>query len=155
RPWVTDLAERMVDELAAEITARGSADLLTHLAAPLPIEVIGELLGVPGPDRPQLQTWSNAIVKMYEYGLPPDLPRQAERAAAEFVAYLRDLAAHRAASPGDDLISDLVSVRDGDEALEPDELVGTAVLLLMAGHEASVNVVGNGVLALLTHREQW
>jgi cytochrome P450 len=155
RPWVGDLAGRMVDGLAAEIAERGSADLLTHVAAPLPIEVIGELLGVPGPDRPRLRAWSNAIVKMYEYGLPAEPARRAEEAAAEFVTFLRDLAAHRTAAPGDDLISDLVSVRDGTDRLDADELVGTAVLLLMAGHEASVNVVGNGVLALLTHRAQW
>ena len=155
RPWVDDLAAALAGRLADEIAAHGSADLLTHLAAPLPIEVIGELLGVPGQDRPRLQAWSNAIVKMYEYGLPAELAGRAEQAAAEFVEFLRDLAAHRTETPGDDLISDLVSVRDGSDRLSADELVGTAVLLLMAGHEASVNVVGNGVLALLTYRDQW
>jgi cytochrome P450 len=155
RPWVRDLAGRMVDTIAARIAADGAADLLAHLAGPLPIEVIGELLGVPDADRPRLQPWSNAIVKMYEYGLPPDRAAAAERAAGEFVAYLRDLAARRAAEPGDDLITDLVAVRDGGDRLTDDELVGTAVLLLMAGHEATVNVIGNGVLALLRHRSQW
>jgi cytochrome P450 len=155
RPWVGELAARMVDGLAAGIATDGAADLLEHLAAPLPIEVIGELLGVPDADRPKLQPWSNAIVKMYEYDLAPALADAAERAAAEFVAYLRDLAARRAAEPGDDLVSDLVAVRDGGDRLTDDELVGTAVLLLMAGHEATVNVIGNGVLALLRHRDQW
>jgi cytochrome P450 len=144
RPWVRDLAGRMVDSMG------GSGDLLEHLAAPLPIEVIGELLGVPDNDRPRLQPWSNAIVKMYEYDLAPDLAAAAEQAAAEFVDYLRELAARRAKEPGDDLISDLIAVE-----LSSDELVGTAVLLLMAGHEATVNVIGNGVLALLRHRDQW
>ncbi|HET9138029.1 cytochrome P450, partial [Actinophytocola sp.] len=155
RPWVRELAGRMVERLATEITARGSADLLEHLAAPLPVEVIGELLGVPDADRPKLAPWSNAIVKMYEYGAAPELTAAAERAAAEFVAYLRDLAARRAQEPGDDLVSDLVAVRDDGDRLTGDELVGTAVLLLMAGHEATVNVIGNGVLALLRHRAQW
>ncbi|HEV2781481.1 MAG TPA: cytochrome P450 [Actinophytocola sp.] len=155
RPWVGDLAGRMVDGLAAAIAADGAADLLEHLAAPLPIEVIGELLGVPEADRPRLQPWSNAIVKMYEYGLPARRAGAAERAAVEFVAYLRELAGKRAVEPGDDLISDLVAVRDGGDRLTDDELVGTAVLLLMAGHEATVNVIGNGVLALLRHRDQW
>ncbi|HEU5473213.1 MAG TPA: cytochrome P450 [Actinophytocola sp.] len=155
RPWVGALAERMVDTLAARIAEDGSADLLEHLAAPLPIEVIGELLGVPDADRPRLQPWSNAIVKMYEYGRAPELAAAAERAAAEFVGYLRELAARRAEDPGDDLVTDLVTVRDGGEALTGDELVGTAVLLLMAGHEATVNVVGNGMFALLTHHDQW
>ena len=110
---------------------------------------------MPAADRSRLQPWSNAIVKMYEYGLPADQAAAAEAAAAEFVAYLRALAADRASAPGDDLISDLVSVRDGSDRLTDDELVGTAVLLLMAGHEATVNVIGNGVLALLTHRSEW
>ncbi|WP_433267075.1 cytochrome P450 [Actinosynnema sp. CS-041913] len=156
RPWIADLADRLVDGLVAEIAADGRADLLSHVAAPLPVEVIAELLGVPAADRPLLQPWSNAIVKMYEYGLPPDLRAAAERAAGEFVAYLRDLAALRRKNPGDDLVSDLVAVTDTDGAkLTEDELVATAVLLLMAGHEATVNVIGNGVNALMTHREQW
>src|SRR5262249_34244234 len=123
RPWVGELAGRLIDDLG------GAGDLLEQLAAPLPIEVIGELLGVPQEDRPKLQPWSNAIVKMYEYGLGLDRADAAERAAAEFVDYLRELAARRAKEPGDDLISDLISVE-----LSTDELVGTAVLLLMAGH---------------------
>jgi cytochrome P450 len=144
RPWVADLAGRLVASMG------GAGDLLSQLAAPLPIEVIGELLGVPEEDRPKLQPWSNAIVKMYEYGLALERADDAERAAAEFVDYLRELAARRASEPGDDLISDLLSVE-----LSQDELVGTAVLLLMAGHEATVNVIGNGVLALLRNRSQW
>ncbi|MDT0343566.1 cytochrome P450 [Streptomyces litchfieldiae] len=155
RPWIRSVAGEMADGLAAAIAADESADLLTHLAAPLPVEVIAELLGVPAADRPRLQPWSNSIVKMYEYGLPPEGAAVAERAAGEFVDYLRALAAARSREPGDDLISDLVAVRDGTDRLSDDELVGTAVLLLMAGHEATVNVIGNGVLALLRHREQW
>jgi cytochrome P450 len=155
RPWVSTVATDMVERLAAAISTDGSADLLEHLAAPLPVEVIAELLGVPTADRHRLQPWSNAIVKMYEYGLPATESAAAEDAAAEFVAYLRALAATRARTPGDDLISDLVSVRDGTDRLTGDELVGTAVLLLMAGHEATVNVIGNGVLALMTHRTEW
>ncbi|MGH3756530.1 cytochrome P450 [Actinophytocola sp.] len=154
-PWVRLVAGRMVDSLASAIAVDGSADLLTHLAAPLPVEVIAELLGVPAADRPRLQPWSNAIVKMYEYDLPADRAAAAEAAAGEFVAYLRSLAAARASSPGSDLISDLVSVRDGSDRLSDDELVGTAVLLLMAGHEATVNVIGNGVLALMRDRSEW
>ncbi|MEV0677080.1 cytochrome P450 [Actinosynnema sp. NPDC050436] len=156
RPWITDLADRLVDELVAEVRAEGRADLLAHVAAPLPVEVIAELLGVPASDRPLLQPWSNAIVKMYEYGLAPEKRAAAERAASEFVAYLRELVALRRTSPGDDLVSDLVAVTDTDGAkLTEDELVATAVLLLMAGHEATVNVIGNGVNALLAHRDQW
>ncbi|EWC62854.1 putative cytochrome P450 hydroxylase [Actinokineospora spheciospongiae] len=155
RPRVEALAAGLVEELAERVDADGSADLLAVLAAPLPIQVIGELLGVPESERGLLQPWSNAIVKMYEYDLAPDLAAAAERAAGEFAAYLRTLVAHRRAHPGDDLVSDLVAVRDGTDRLSEDELVATAVLLLMAGHEATVNVVGNGVHALLTYRDQW
>lgn len=150
RPWVAGLAERLVDALAEQIAADGSADLMATVAAPLPVEVIGELLGVPEAGRPALRAWSNAIVTMYEPD-PGALRRAAaERAAAEFVAELRELAALRRAEPGSDLVTDLAA---GD--LDADELVGTAALLLMAGHEATVNVIGNGVLALLTHPDQW
>ena len=156
RPWVAALADRLVDGLVERVRAEGRADLLAHVAAPLPVEVIAELLGVPAGDRALLQPWSNAIVKMYEYDLAPDKRAAAERASTEFVAYLRELVALRRAAPGDDLVSDLVAVTDTDGGrLSEDELVATAVLLLMAGHEATVNVIGNGVNALLTHREQW
>ncbi|SDH44808.1 Cytochrome P450 [Lentzea fradiae] len=156
RPWVADLADRLVDELVAEIRDTGQSDLLAHVAGPLPVQVIAELLGVPGEDRHLLQPWSNAIVKMYEYGLPEEQRDAAERAATEFVAYLRDLIALRRTTPGADLVSDLVAVTDTDGAkLTEDELVATAVLLLMAGHEATVNVIGNGVYALMKHRSQW
>ncbi len=150
RPMVAALAAGMVDRLAAEIATTGSADLLEHLAQPLPVAVIAELLGVPIEDGPRMVVLSNAIVKMYEYGLAEDQRDAAEEAAAEFVEYLRDIAKQRASAPGDDIVSDLLR-----SELTEDELVATAVLLLMAGHEATVNVIGNGVNALLTHRDQW
>ncbi|WP_026454458.1 cytochrome P450, partial [Saccharomonospora iraqiensis] len=150
RPTVEALAERMVDTLADGIARDGEADLLEHLAQPLPVAVIAELLGVPTEDGPAMVRWSNAIVKMYEYGLPDDRRLAAERAATEFADHLRALARDRAADPGDDLLSHLVA-----SDLTGDEVVATAVLLLMAGHEATVNVLGNGVHALLTHRGQW
>lgn len=150
RPTVEALAEGMVGMLVEHIAANGQADVLEHLAAPLPVEVIAELLDVPPADRVLLVPWSNAIVKMYEYGLPEDQRDAAERAAGEFAGYLRDLAKTRARHPGEDLVSHLVA-----SELTGDEVAATAVLLLMAGHEATVNVIGNGVSALLTHRAQW
>jgi cytochrome P450 len=150
RPWIAEVASTMVGELAAAITERGDGDLIAHLAQPLPIVVITELLGVPPTDGPRLVAWSNAIVKMYEYGLGEPARDAAEVAAAEFVAYLRDQVARRSAKPGADMISDLLR-----SELAPDEIVATAVLLLMAGHEATVNVIGNGVHALLADPDQW
>src|SRR5439155_7254550 len=151
RPWVNELAARLVDQLAERIEAGEPADLIETVAGPLPVAVIAELLGVPEQDRARLRPWSNAIVKMYEYGLPAPVAAAAERAAQEFVDYLRELAVRRSVEPRDDLISDLAQT----EGLTADELVGTAVLLLMAGHEATVNVVGNGVNALLHNEDQW
>jgi cytochrome P450 len=195
RPTVQAVADRLVDDMVGRIRDDGQADLLPVLAAPLPIEVIAELLGVPVADRPLLRPWSNAIVKMYEYELSAPLRIKAERAASEFVQYLCALVAHRRKHPGDDLITDLIAAippgrgdgsgadgagadgsgadrsqadrsqadgsvadrsrADGAGRLTEDELVGTAALLLMAGHEATVNVLGNGVLALLAHPPQW
>ncbi|NIH77519.1 cytochrome P450 [Amycolatopsis viridis] len=150
RPTVAKLADELVAGLANDITAHGSADLLEALAQPLPVAVISELLDVPEADRPRLVPWSNAIVKMYEYGLPESGRVAAEHAATEFVAFLRDLAGRRRREPGADLITDLLHAD-----LSEDEVVATAVLLLMAGHEATVNVIGNGVWALMRYPDQW
>ncbi len=176
RPTVQAVADRLVGDVVTKIRGGAEADLLTMLAGPLPIEVIAELLGIPASDRPLLQPWSNAIVKMYEYGRPRGQQRAAERAASEFIDYLRVLVDHRRRHPGEDLITDLVALvpnrsrgsgacpfddstdsTDAEDSgrLTADELVGTAALLLMAGHEATVNVLGNGVLALLRNRSQW
>lgn len=155
RPWVEDLARRLVDELVERSGGTEPVDLLSGMAEQLPVAVIAELLGVPEADRPLLRPWSNAIVKMYEYGRTTEVEDAAERAADEFVAYLRALAAERRKDLGEDLVSHLVSMRDADgDKLTEDELVTTCILLLNAGHEATVNVSGNGTLALLRHPDQ-
>ena len=155
RPWVEELAGRLVDGLVERSGGSEPVDLLTGMAEQLPVAVIAELLGVPEADRPLLRPWSNAIVKMYEYDRTRQREDDAERAADEFVAYLRALAAERRKTPGDDLVSHLVSVRDAEgDRLTEDELVTTCILLLNAGHEATVNVTGNGTLALLRNPDQ-
>jgi cytochrome P450 len=155
RPWVEDLAASLVDGLVERSGGSEPVDVLSGMAEQLPVDVIAELLGVPHADRPLLRPWSNAIVKMYEYGRTTQIEDAAERAAAEFVEYLRGLTAERRTAPGEDLLSHLVSVRDSDgDRLTEDELVTTCILLLNAGHEATVNVSGNGLLALLEHPDQ-
>ncbi len=155
RPWVRDLACELVDGMVERSGGTEPVDVLSGMAEELPVAVIAELLGVPPADRPLLRPWSNAIVKMYEYGRTTAVEDAAERAAAEFVAYLRDLAAQRRRAPGEDLLTHLVTVRDAEGGrLTEDELVTTCVLLLNAGHEATVNVSGNGLLALLEHPDQ-
>ena len=155
RPWVQRLAGELVDGLVARSGGTAPVDVLSGMAEKLPVAVIAELLGVPDADRPLLRPWSNAIVKMYEYGRTVAVEDAAERAADQFVTYLRGLAAERRRTPGEDLLSHLVTVRDSDgDRLTEDELVTTCVLLLDAGHEATVNVSGNGLLALLEHPDQ-
>jgi hypothetical protein len=155
RPWVNDLAGRLVDELVERSAGSEPVDLLTGMAEQLPVDVIAELLRVPEADRPLLRPWSNAIVKMYEYGRTREREDAAERAAGEFVAYLRELVAERRTNLGDDLVSHLITVRESDgDKLTEDELVTTCILLLNAGHEATVNVSGNGTLALLRNPDE-
>ena len=150
RPRVQAIFDRLVDEVASA----GEFDMLPTLAEPLPVTVIGEMLGVPDADHHLLRPWSADIVKMYE--LHPSVASQedAVRACVEFSAYLRDLARARRARPGDDLISGLVHVIDEGEQLSEDELVGTCVLLLNAGHEATVNATLLGWRALFRDPER-
>lgn len=145
RSTVARAADRLLDEALA---GGGELDLVADYAAPLPVTVIAELLGVPEGDRRLLRPWSNAIVKMYEYQQTDEQRMAAVRAAGEFAGYLRELATRRRAEPADDLVSHLAGRVAGGE-LSEDELVANAALLLNAGHEASVNVLANGMLALL------
>jgi cytochrome P450 len=152
RPRVAELASGLADDLSSH---DGPVDLIEVYAEPLPVQVIAELLGVPETDRHHLRPWSNAIVKMYEYAVTPRQRAEAEAASSEFVAYLRKLIAQRRMAPGPDLISSLIVESDSDGArLSEDELITTCTLLLNAGHEATVNVVGNGLLALLNNPDQ-
>jgi cytochrome P450 len=156
RPWIASVADRLVEDLVERLADGQPTDLISGVAEPLPVEVIAELLAVPPADRGLLRPWSNAIVKMYEYGVGTELQTAAEVASTEFVDYLRALVVERRRRPaGSDLISDLVVAADGADRLSQDEIVGTCVLLLMAGHEATVNVVGNGVYALARHPDEW
>ncbi|MDH2425866.1 cytochrome P450 [Sphaerisporangium sp. TRM90804] len=145
RPRVRSIAQDLVDGFVE----RGGGDLLAEVAEPLPVTVIAEMLGVPEGDRHLLRPWSADICAMYELSPPVEAQHTAVRAASEFAAYLRELAALRRKEPGDDLISALAQVVDEGDSLTEDELVGTCVLLLNAGHEATVNVTGNGWWALL------
>lgn len=136
RPRVRAIAAGLVDTFVE----KGGGDLIAEVAEPLPVTVIADMLGVPEADRPLLRPWSADICGMYELNPSPEAQHTAVRAADEFAGYLKELARERAARPGDDLISALAQI---DELTE-DELVGTCVLLLNAGHEATVNVTGNG-----------
>ena len=146
--------QAVVDRLVQDGLARGEFDLIETIAEPLPVTVIAELLGIPEADRERLRPWSSDICRMYELKPTPEGARVAVVACVEFGDYLRDLARVRRAEPGDDLISGLVQVMDAGDRLTDDELIGTCVLLLNAGHEASVNAAGNGWWALFRNPDQ-
>ena len=146
--------QRLMNGLIDEVEGSAPFDLISSLAEPLPVAVIAELLGVPAPDRGLLRPWSADICRMYELHPGPQDERIAVRASIEFSDYLRALSRQRRSRPTGDLISELAQVVDDGERLTEDELIGTCVLLLNAGHEATVNVTGNGWRALLRHPEQ-
>ncbi len=141
-PRVEELAAGLLDDAT---DARASFDLIATYAEPLPVLVIAELLGFPDIDRQLLRPWSQAIVKMYEVDRTPAQEEEARVACREFAAYVQELASERRRHLGEDLLTDLVQIRDGSDGLSERELIATAVLLLNAGHEASVNGFGNGI----------
>ena len=144
RPRVRELAAGLLDEVDPT-----GFDVVGEYAEPLPVLVIADLLGVEASLAPQLRAWSQAIVRMYEVAPSEQVQSAAVAAASEFADVVRTLARVRAKQPRDDLVSDLVAAQDGAAALSEDEVVASAVLLLNAGHEASVNVFGNGLVAML------
>lgn len=153
---VEGLQGRIEAILAEQLEHLGPAfDLVSDYAEPLPVTVIAELLGVPQEWRGHLRPWSAAIVKLYEPGKTPEDQAQAEQAVLEFSAHLRELLGLRKKHPGDDLISGLAQAEQDGERLTEKELIDTCILLLNAGHEASVNGLSAGVLALMRQREDW
>jgi len=145
---------RMIDELVETVRGSDEFDLISAIAEPLPVAVIAELLGVPEHDRHLLRPWSADICGMYELHPSDETARTAVRACVEFSDYLRTLSRVRRADPRDDLISALAGVVEEGSRLTEDELIGTCVLLLNAGHEATVNVTGNGWWSLFRNPEQ-
>jgi len=150
RPRIQEFVDASVDRVAEG----GEVDLISTIAEPLPVTVIAELLGVPVSDRSLLRPWSAEICLMYELNPSEDYARRAVRASVEFADFLRTLSRERRANPREDLISALAQVVVEGDALTEDELIGTCVLLLNAGHEATVNVTGNGWWALFRNPDQ-
>jgi len=140
------------EELVAAIPA-GEFDLLDAFARPLPVRIIARLLGVPEEMAPDLLRWSNAMVGMYQAGRTPAMEAAAVAATGDFVAFLKGYVEERRARPADDLITHLIAAEADGERLSTDELIATCILLLNAGHEATVHTIGNGVKALLAHGE--
>ncbi|MBM7171895.1 cytochrome P450 [Streptomyces sp. G44] len=151
--------EQVADSLVRDLVAEGGGDLVARVAEPLPVAVIAQMLGIPESDRPLLRPWSAAICGMYELKPSEATAARAVAASLEFSAYLRELIAARRDKPGDDLISGLIAATDDGQgrsgrSLGEQEMISTCVLLLNAGHEATVNATVNGWYALLRHPDQ-
>ena len=145
--------ETMVAELVDQLADAGSTDFIHAFAFPFPVNVIGELLGVPEPDRAQFQVLVRQWARVLEV-IDDDVLRTADPAAATIRAYLADLAAERRRKPGADLLSALVAAEDAGDQLTEDELLTNVALLFAAAFETTTNLLGNGLVALLRNPEQ-
>jgi hypothetical protein len=154
RPAVERITDQLLEAIDEKVRSGQTFDVIAEYAEPLPVKIIADLLGFPESEEHLLRPWSQAIVKMYEVNPSEQHQNEAQVAAGEFADYVRDLAESRKKSPGKDLISDLASVEENGEKLNMHELVATCVLLLNAGHEASVNAFGNGMVAVLQRPDQ-
>ena len=154
RPDVERLTNSLLDQIETKLAETGQFDVIADLAEPLPVKVIAALLGFPDEDEHLLRPWSQAIVKMYEINPTEEAKEAAKLASHEFAEYVRGLMEQRKRTPGTDLISDLAAVEEDGQKLNAQELIATCVLLLNAGHEASVNGFGNGFVAMMHRPEQ-
>jgi cytochrome P450 len=153
-PTIRRISLELIAESRRKLETAGHFDLIADFAEPLPVKVIAHLLGFPESDEHLLRPWSQAIVKMYEV-MPSEQDKlAAQQASEEFAQYVQHLMVQRQLKPGTDLISDLAQVEQDGEKLNAHELIATCVLLLNAGHEASVNGFGNGMVATLGNPEQ-
>ena len=148
-------AARLAAELLEPLVERGRMDLLYDFAQPYSIGLICDWLGVPMDDHRTLLDWSHAMVKMYELDTPDEQEVAANAAASAFRDFTLALIAEKRRAPRGDLVSGLVQARVDGERLSDAEIVSTVIVLLNAGHEATVNTLGNGVRALMQHRAQW
>ena len=154
RPAVERITAKLLDQIDLKVKSGETFDLIADYAEPLPVKIIADLLGFPESEEHLLRPWSQAIVKMYEVNPSAQHQMAAKKAAGEFAEYVRNLAALRKVNPGQDLITDLAMVEENGEKLNSHELVATCILLLNAGHEASVNAFGNGMVAALERPDQ-
>ncbi len=143
RPFMENKSSELLSELNHE-----KFDLLKDYAQPYSISVIGQLLGVPKEQYDNFLYWSNCIVKMYDLKVNPEDGKEAEQAARDFYEYIYNLIDEKTENPQNDMISRLCEVSENDQKLTKDQIICTVILLLNAGHEATVNTIGNSIVAL-------
>lgn len=146
--------EQIARELLRPALQEGGMDLIAGYAFPLPVIVIAELLGVPAADRWKFRTWSGAMVAAMDEYVDEEVAERASAATGQIWEYLKHIISERRRDPGDDLLSALIRARESGDRLSEQELVAMAVLLLVAGHETTVNLIGNGAYALLQYPDQ-
>jgi cytochrome P450 len=146
--------QQITDGLLDQVQARQTIDLIPALAYPLPVAVIAALMGVPAEDHTKFHAWSNALVDSLDLVPDPDLAERLALAERGFRTYFDDLIRERRRNPGDDLLSALIAAEEAGDRLSSDELYFSARLLLVAGYETTVGLIGNGVLALLRNPAQ-
>ena len=148
--------EQITHELLDAALERGRVDLVSDFAYPLPMQIIVEMLGVPAEDHAQFRVWSGALARGLdpEFLLPPDAVKERLAGILSFVQYFSALIDARRAHPGDDLLSRLIEAEEHGVALSQGELLSTCILLLVAGHETTVNLLTGGALALIENPDQ-
>ena len=145
RPRIEKLANEIIDGF----NANGGTELIKAFAAPIPAIVIAEMIGLPAEMAPQLLNWSNRMVQMYMFGVTRDTELDANQASEDFMAYLAEVIAERRRAPREDLLTHMLTTEVNGQKLSDDEVVSTAILLLNAGHEATVHTTGNAVKTIL------
>jgi cytochrome P450 len=151
-----EVIQEIVDHLIDQLAGRREVDLIEDFAYPLPVQVICALLGVPTADREEFKTWSADVGRGLQITTAtPEIIAKGNAAAAGLAEYFQELVASRRRNPEHGFLDDLIAARDGDHRLDDEELIATLVLLFFAGHETTVNLLGNGTYALLREREEW
>lgn len=145
---------QIVDELIDEVGGRGEMDVIADFAYPLPVRVIAEMLGVPPEDRDRFKEWSRGVAPILDPVLSNETLMHVAEAGLNLAVYFDELVATRRKEPRGDLVSELIAAEDSGQRLTEEELRATLILLLVAGHETTMNLIGNGLYALLRHSGQ-
>jgi cytochrome P450 len=154
RPRIRDLVTMYLDDVAAAGATGEPVDLMARFAFPLPFQVITELLGMPEADRDQMRQWSHTTTRILEPIVAVDELERVFQASDDMNRHVREAIEWKRRNPADDLLSAMIAAEEDGERLSTAELIDQVVLLYLAGHETTVNLIGNGTVALLRHRDQ-
>lgn len=146
--------QEIADRLLEAVLPTGQIEFIGQFAFPIPITVIAEMLGIPSADHAKFRELSNTLTQTLEPGYSMEVLNHAVNAHEELTAYLKPVVDERREHPGSDLISALVLAEENGEKLSEEDIIGNVILMLVAGHETTVNLIGNGMMALLNHPEQ-